>query len=114
MLAAGHKWNNLLFHNHTGLRVYPKYALGGGYVLSGAGFRAQGSQGIYILITSRGAPVIRTWVDILTAADCAWHTQVFMSACDRRTECVVTGYSSRMRGDRHQTSMHLFVCVREP
>lgn len=35
LLAAGHKWNNLLFHNHTGLRVYPKYALGGGYVLSG-------------------------------------------------------------------------------
>ena len=35
LLAAGHKWNNLLFYNHTGLRVYPKYALGGGYVLSG-------------------------------------------------------------------------------
>ena len=35
LLQAGHKWNNALFHNHTGLRVYPKYAMGGGYVLSG-------------------------------------------------------------------------------
>lgn len=35
LLAPGHKWNNAVFYNHTGLRTYPKYAMGGGYVLSG-------------------------------------------------------------------------------
>lgn len=32
--AANHKWNNVVFHNHTGLNTYPTYAMGGGYVLS--------------------------------------------------------------------------------
>ncbi|KAL0047425.1 hypothetical protein WJX82_003052 [Trebouxia sp. C0006] len=35
LLQPGHKWNNIIFHNHTGLRTYPTYAMGGGYVLSG-------------------------------------------------------------------------------
>ena len=35
LLQPGHKWNNDVFYNHTGLRTYPKYAMGGGYVLSG-------------------------------------------------------------------------------
>lgn len=35
LLQPGHKWNNIVFHNHTGLRTYPTYAMGGGYVLSG-------------------------------------------------------------------------------
>jgi hypothetical protein len=35
MLQPGHKWNNLVFHNHTGLSTYPLYAMGGGYVISG-------------------------------------------------------------------------------
>ncbi|KDD74010.1 hypothetical protein H632_c1655p0, partial [Helicosporidium sp. ATCC 50920] len=35
LLAAGHKWNNAAFHDHTGLSVYPNYMMGGGYVLSG-------------------------------------------------------------------------------
>ena len=35
LLQPGHKWNNILFHNHTGLKMYPNYMMGGGYVLSG-------------------------------------------------------------------------------
>lgn len=34
LLQPGHKWNNIVFHNHTGLKTYPTYAMGGGYVLS--------------------------------------------------------------------------------
>ena len=30
----GHKYNNPDFHSHTGLRNYPKYMLGGGYIFS--------------------------------------------------------------------------------
>lgn len=52
LLQPGHKWNNIVFHNHTGLRQYPNYMMvcvassrhwrvgfhclqGGGYVVSG-------------------------------------------------------------------------------
>lgn len=35
LLRPGHRWANEEYFNHTGLRVYPKYAMGGGYVLSG-------------------------------------------------------------------------------
>jgi len=35
LLQPGHKWNNLVFFNHTGLRTYPNYMMGGGYVVSG-------------------------------------------------------------------------------
>ncbi|GAB4819239.1 hypothetical protein N2152v2_006285 [Parachlorella kessleri] len=35
LLQPGHKWNNAVFHNHTGLKVYPNYMMGGGYVMSG-------------------------------------------------------------------------------
>ena len=35
LLQPGHKWNNILFHNHTGLKMYPNYMMGGGYILSG-------------------------------------------------------------------------------
>jgi len=35
LLQPGHKWNNYVFFNHTGLKTYPKYAMGGGYILSG-------------------------------------------------------------------------------
>lgn len=35
LLQPGHKWNNAVFHNHTGLKVYPNYMMGGGYVISG-------------------------------------------------------------------------------
>ncbi|KAL6785480.1 hypothetical protein ACKKBF_B00425 [Auxenochlorella protothecoides x Auxenochlorella symbiontica] len=35
LLQQGHKWNNDIFYNHTGLKTYPTYAMGGGYVLSG-------------------------------------------------------------------------------
>ncbi|KAK9917595.1 hypothetical protein WJX75_006193 [Coccomyxa subellipsoidea] len=31
----GHKWNNIVFYNHTGLKTYPNYMMGGGYILSG-------------------------------------------------------------------------------
>ena len=33
LLQPGHKWNNIVFFNHTGLRTYPHYMMGGGYVL---------------------------------------------------------------------------------
>ena len=35
LLQPGHKWNNLVFHNHTGLKQYPNYMMGGGYIVSG-------------------------------------------------------------------------------
>ncbi len=35
LLQPGHKWNNIVFHNHTGLKTYPNYMMGGGYILSG-------------------------------------------------------------------------------
>lgn len=35
LLQPGHKWNNIVFFNHTGLRMYPNYAMGGGYLVSG-------------------------------------------------------------------------------
>lgn len=35
LLQPGHKWNNAAFHNHTGLREYPNYMMGGGYVMGG-------------------------------------------------------------------------------
>lgn len=35
LLQPGHKWNNIVFHNHTGLKTYPNYMMGGGYVVSG-------------------------------------------------------------------------------
>lgn len=35
LLSPGHKWNNAAFFNHTGLRTYPNYMMGGGYVLGG-------------------------------------------------------------------------------
>ncbi|KAK9815952.1 hypothetical protein WJX72_012497 [[Myrmecia] bisecta] len=35
LLQPGHKWNNIIFHNHTGLKQYPNYMMGGGYVVSG-------------------------------------------------------------------------------
>lgn len=35
LLQPGHKWNNEVFHNHTGLKQYPNYMMGGGYVISG-------------------------------------------------------------------------------
>lgn len=35
LLQPGHKWNNIVFHNHTGLKQYPNYMMGGGYVVSG-------------------------------------------------------------------------------
>ncbi|KAK9814433.1 hypothetical protein WJX72_005835 [[Myrmecia] bisecta] len=34
-LDPKHKWNNVAFYNHTGLKQYPNYMMGGGYVLSG-------------------------------------------------------------------------------
>lgn len=27
LLQPGHKWNNIVFHNHTGLRQYPNYMM---------------------------------------------------------------------------------------
>ncbi|CAL5223668.1 g6216 [Coccomyxa viridis] len=35
LLQPGHKWNNIVFYNHTGLKTYPNYMMGGGYILSG-------------------------------------------------------------------------------
>ena len=35
LLQPGHKWNNIVFYNHTGLKTYPNYMMGGGYVVSG-------------------------------------------------------------------------------
>ena len=35
LLQPGHKWNNIVFHNHTGLKQYPNYMMGGGYLVSG-------------------------------------------------------------------------------
>ncbi|KAK9802990.1 hypothetical protein WJX73_005638 [Symbiochloris irregularis] len=35
LLQPGHKWNNMVFYNHTGLKTYPKYMMGGGYLISG-------------------------------------------------------------------------------
>ncbi|KAI3437945.1 hypothetical protein D9Q98_000389 [Chlorella vulgaris] len=35
LLQPGHKWNNAAFHNHTGLKEYPNYMMGGGYVVGG-------------------------------------------------------------------------------
>lgn len=35
LLQPGHKWNNIVFFNHTGLRTYPNYMMGGGYIVSG-------------------------------------------------------------------------------
>ena len=35
LLQPGHKWNNIVFYNHTGLKMYPNYMMGGGYVVSG-------------------------------------------------------------------------------
>ncbi|KAK9826219.1 hypothetical protein WJX74_000688 [Apatococcus lobatus] len=35
MLQPGHKWNNEVYLNHTGLTTYPNYMMGGGYILSG-------------------------------------------------------------------------------
>lgn len=35
LLQPGHKWNNMVFHNHTGLKTYPNYMMGGGYIVSG-------------------------------------------------------------------------------
>jgi hypothetical protein len=35
MLQPGHKWNNAAFYNHTGLKQYPNYMMGGGYVIGG-------------------------------------------------------------------------------
>ncbi|KAI7842582.1 hypothetical protein COHA_003686 [Chlorella ohadii] len=35
MLQPGHKWNNAVFYNHTGLKQYPNYMMGGGYVIGG-------------------------------------------------------------------------------
>lgn len=35
LLQPGHKWNNAVFYNHTGLHMYPNYMMGGGYVMSG-------------------------------------------------------------------------------
>ncbi len=27
LLQPGHKWNNIVFHNHTGLKQYPNYMM---------------------------------------------------------------------------------------
>ena len=35
LLQPGHKWNNIVFYNHTGLKQYPNYMMGGGYLVSG-------------------------------------------------------------------------------
>jgi galactosylxylosylprotein 3-beta-galactosyltransferase len=34
ILSPGHKWNNDVYYNHTGLKTYVNYMLGGGYILS--------------------------------------------------------------------------------
>ena len=28
LLQPGHKWNNIVFYNHTGLKMYPHYMCG--------------------------------------------------------------------------------------
>jgi galactosylxylosylprotein 3-beta-galactosyltransferase len=40
ILSPGHRWDNAPYYNHTGLKTYANYMLGGGYVLSADAARA--------------------------------------------------------------------------